>query len=163
MKSLKGRYLIASPKLLDPNFYRSVLLMVQHDKNGAMGLILNRPAGNLLKDVWPQVSETPCGLECPIFLGGPCEGPLMLVHDNPAFSQIEPAKGLHFAVDEEDVQWLVANGKEPIKAFVGYAGWSAGQLESELAEGSWLVAEADTDGVLGDVPQWDRLVSKIIP
>lgn len=140
MKSLKGHLLLASANLLDPNFRRSVVLIVQHDENGAMGLVLNRPTRMTIAEAWSQVSESPCLIEAPLHQGGPCEGPLIVLHSRESMGQIEIMDGLYCSTDAQNVAWLVENLVEPIKFFVGYAGWEGGQLEDELAENAWLVA-----------------------
>src|SRR5205814_2997514 len=80
MKSLQGQLLIASPKLFDPNFFRSVVLLVQHTENGALGLILNHPLEMTIANAWEQVSEMPCEATGVLHQGGPCDGPLMVLH-----------------------------------------------------------------------------------
>jgi putative transcriptional regulator len=144
MKSLKGHFLIAAPQLLDPNFFRTVVLLVQHNEEGALGLILNRPTETSIQDAWKQIDdEDPCDLEGFVHQGGPCDGPLMLVHDNPAFSDIEVMPGIYFTTDRETIHQLVAANKGRVRFFVNYAGWTPGQLEGELEEGGWLTAPAD--------------------
>src|SRR5438045_3211340 len=76
----RGQLLIASPRLTDPNFARSVVLLVHHDENGAMGVILNRPLDVTVKDALSQVLEANVELEQPLHVGGPCEGPLTVIH-----------------------------------------------------------------------------------
>ena len=78
--SLEGQFLVASRKLLDPNFVRSVVLLVRHSDEGAMGLVINRPTKTTVAEAWRQVSEAPARREALIHLGGPCRGPLMAVH-----------------------------------------------------------------------------------
>lgn len=165
MKSLKGKLLIASPQLLDPNFARAVILIVSHDENGALGLILNRPLEVSLQQVLAQALEdddlaTAAGT---LHGGGPCEGPLMLVHDDAERSQIEVMPGVHFTTDREDVEAMLraADGRV-LKFFVGYAGWSSDQLEGELEIGSWLQAPADAKQVFEPgLRQWQKWVTII--
>src|SRR5687768_5273835 len=88
MKSLQGQLLIASPKLFDPNFFRSVVLLVQHTDAGALGLVLNRPLEMTINDAWGQVSETPCDATGFLHQGGPCEGPLMVLHTDSALPEL---------------------------------------------------------------------------
>ncbi|MEM8679689.1 MAG: YqgE/AlgH family protein, partial [Planctomycetota bacterium] len=73
MKSLRGQFLIASPKLPDPNFSQSVVLMLEHHDQGALGLILNRPTNVTLKEVWEQVEQDPCHCANLVSLGGPVQ------------------------------------------------------------------------------------------
>ena len=71
MNSLRGQFLIASPHLPDSNFYRSVVLMIQHDDEGAFGVILNRPTENTVSEIWEMITDEPCESLQPINLGGP--------------------------------------------------------------------------------------------
>jgi putative transcriptional regulator len=165
MNSLQGHLLIAGPRLRDPNFRKSVVLLVQHTDEGALGLILNRPTGTSIKDIWGQVSKTPCETEEPLRLGGPCHGPLMALHTQARFSETEVLEGLYLCGDPEKLERLVAQKSGQSRYFVGYAGWSAGQLESELAEGSWLTAPARLDHVFhsGDeeADLWQRVTQEL--
>ncbi|HEX2973448.1 MAG TPA: YqgE/AlgH family protein [Tepidisphaeraceae bacterium] len=163
MKSLQGQLLVASPQLLDPNFLRSVVLMVQHDEGGALGLILNRPLETTLKEAWEQVSELPCEVEQPLHQGGPCDGPLMVLHTDSAMSDMEVLPGLFFSADKEAVEELVVHMPGSMKFFVGYAGWGPGQLENELDEGGWLTTPATAELVFeGNDEQWAVLVRQIM-
>ncbi len=148
MKSLKGQLLIASPRLLDPNFVQTVVLMVQHDKDGALGLVLNRPTELKLRKAWEQVSQTTCDREDNLYVGGPCEGVLMAIHPFAEASQVEVLPGLHFATETEHIKWLIQQGEEKrMRFFVGYSGWQAGQLENEIDSGSWLIMPATIDRI----------------
>jgi putative transcriptional regulator len=147
VQTLQGHLLVASPKLVDPNFVETVVLMVQHNDEGALGVILNRSTNTSINDLWDQVSQKPCLRNDALHHGGPCEGPLMVVHRHEETSQIEVLGGVHFSTETHNVEWLVENDDGPIKFFVGCAGWAPGQLESELKTGSWLAAPATCDHV----------------
>jgi len=138
MDSLQGQLLVASPDLRDPNFHHSVVLLVRHNDDGALGLVLNRPLEVRLQQVWNQVSKKPCERDDRIFLGGPCEGPLMALHEDIALGDDVAGEGLFFSTEEELLEQLAADAARRVKFFVGYAGWSGGQLEAELAERSWI-------------------------
>jgi putative transcriptional regulator len=164
-ESLKGQLLLASGKLIDPNFRQSVVLMVQHDENGAMGLVLNRPLETTVKDVCAQVLELPCQVEGPLHHGGPCEGPLMLLHTRESSSQIQVSPGLFFTTEKEQIEGLLGDAgltDTSVKCFVGYAGWGAGQLEAEMEVGSWVTVAADAELVFGDNvdAQWQKLMTR---
>jgi putative transcriptional regulator len=162
MKSLQGQLLVASPKLVDPNFFRSVVLLVQHNQEGAMGLVLNRPLDLTIKAAWEQVSDSPCECDQHIHHGGPCEGPLMVVHTDPTVSEIQIAPGLHFTTEKAAVEQLIADNATVMKFFVGYAGWSAGQLEAEMEDGGWMLAPASHENVLGpDDELWDTVLTQV--
>src|SRR5215469_11256802 len=100
MDSLQGHFLIASPQLQDPNFFRSVVLLVQHNDQGALGVILNRPLDMTIQEAWPQVSEEPCNAEGPLHEGGPCRGPLMVLHTDEPLSQLKVCDGIYFNTDK---------------------------------------------------------------
>ena len=128
--SLAGSLLVAHPNMLDPNFRRAVLLISAHDaEDGALGVILNRPLDKHVADLVNE--EPPKGLgDIPVFLGGPV-GKNQLM-----FAAFEWQKGLglklHHNVGVEEAHQLVDEDPTSIRAFVGYAGWSAGQLEAEM-------------------------------
>lgn len=158
MTSLRGQLLIASPKLLDPNFVRSVVLLVQHDEHGALGVILNRPLDITIRSAWKQVSAGPCQAEGVLHEGGPCEGPLMVLHANPTVSQMRVLDGVYFSTASHEIERIVADDDRPARFFVGYAGWTEGQLEGELEEGAWLTSPATSEQVFHATPdQWDAL------
>jgi putative transcriptional regulator len=162
MDSLQGQLLIASPRLADPNFARSVVVMVQHNDDGALGLIVNRPLQTTIKEVAEKALDIPCGVEATLHQGGPCEGPLMVVHTHETQSDIEVFPGVYFTTDRDKIEWLMAHNDGAIKFFVGYAGWAAGQLESEIETESWLIAPADARVVLdGDMEQWSKLMTSL--
>ncbi|MFL6527549.1 MAG: YqgE/AlgH family protein [Chthoniobacterales bacterium] len=135
--SLAGSLLVAHPNMLDPNFRRSVLFISAYDpKEGALGVILNRPLDKQVSDLVND--EPPENLaNVPVFLGGPV-GKTQLM-----FAAIEWEKGeglsLNHNVDIDEATQRVTNEPDSIRAFVGYAGWSAGQLEAEMKQKAWIV------------------------
>jgi putative transcriptional regulator len=136
-RSLAGSLLVAHPSMLDPNFRRAVLFISAHDpSDGALGVIINRP---LDKQVADLVSETPPeGLaDVPVFLGGPV-GKNQLM-----FAAFEWQKGeglkLNQNVGLQEANKQAAQNLASVCAFVGYAGWEAGQLEAELKQKAWLL------------------------
>src|SRR4051812_7913109 len=155
---LKGKVLVASPKLLDPNFARSVVLIVQHNEKGAMGLVINRALETTVREAWTQVSSVPYPNDDPLFQGGPCEGPLIVLHRNPDKGQMEVAEGIWLSSDADAVKALVDDVVDPLKFFVGYAGWTGMQWETDLSRGAWQVAEIDSALVMS-TPQdiWEEL------
>src|SRR5262245_60723590 len=105
--SLKGQLLLASGRLMDPNFARSVILMVQHDENGALGLILNRPLQTTVKEVCDETLELPCAVEANLYQGGPCEGPLMVVHTQESAGQIQVMSDVFFTTDRAQIESIL--------------------------------------------------------
>ena len=136
-QSLAGSLLVAHPNMLDPNFRRTVLFISAHDPNdGALGVIINRP---LEKQVADLVTEVPPeGLaDVPVFLGGPV-GKNQLI-----FAAFEWQKGaglkLNHNIALEEAKEGADQKRNSICAFVGYAGWGAGQLETEMKQKAWIV------------------------
>jgi putative transcriptional regulator len=135
--SLAGSLLVAHPNMLDPNFRRAVLFISDHDPDdGAMGVIINRP---LDKQVSELVSEMPppALADVPVFLGGPV-GKNQLM-----FASFEWHKGqglkLKHEVNESEAAAEAQGQSMSVCAFVGYAGWGAGQLEAEMEQKAWIV------------------------
>lgn len=160
MKSLQGQILVASPKLVDPNFFHTVVLIVQHNEESALGLVLNRPLQTSVKEMWEQVDEgTQCGVEGNLHQGGPCEGALMVVHAEETCAESEVSPGIYFCMRRDAIERLVSENESAMKFFVGYAGWTAGQLDAEMDEGSWLTTPATAQMVFeGDEHLWTDLI-----
>ena len=150
--------------MTDPRFEHAVVLMVEHGDDGAMGLILNQPMTTRVDKVWDQISTTPCPLDQPLMRGGPCEGPLMMLHDRSGQSQIDVCSGVCFTADETMVRELLASEPHTMRFFVGYAGWGPGQLEGELNQGGWLVTPASAQVAFdpdADDGLWMRVITGI--
>jgi putative transcriptional regulator len=176
MPSLQGKLLVASPHLGDGNFFRSVVLLVKHDSEGAFGLILNRPLNSTLQEVWDAINAeseeeglpTELELDVPahsdqfIYVGGPVQGPLIALHTQKKYSEAQVMTGLHFAAHKDQLRKIVSQKKKPFRIFSGYSGWGAGQLEGELHAGGWLITEASKELVFyqGD-DLWEQLVQGI--
>ena len=162
MDSLQGHLLLAAPRLMDPNFRRTVVLLVQHNDEGALGLVLNRPTKAHINEVWSQISDTPCVSSAVIHLGGPVEGPLMALHQDELLSDASVASGIYFTPEPAKIQQLVSNEDSPARLFVGYAGWGAGQLETEMREGSWFTTPATAGYVFGQFEDlWEAVFKEL--
>src|SRR5258706_4371703 len=118
MKSLQGHLLVASPKLVDRIFFHAVVLLVQHNDEGALGLVLSRPMQTTVKEMWREVGESSCEVEGALHQGGPCEGPLMVVHEDESASEVEVMKGVHFCTSRERIESLVEDNDSAMKFFV---------------------------------------------
>ena len=146
-----GQLVVATPTLLDPSFARTVVLLLQADEDdGALGLVLNRPTGTDVGEVLPDWAPLAAAPQV-VFQGGPVQpnGAICLGHGRAggtalsAFSVLEGVPGTSIGtVDlDTDPQDLLPAVSE-VRLFAGYAGWSAGQLEDEIAEGAWWVLDA---------------------
>lgn len=148
---LKGRLLVSIPSLRDPNFFRTVVLMCDHDAQGALGLIVNRPAEFSVADaLLPVAGAKDCSL--PMMLGGPVEPEsAFILHRLADRGGFELGDGVHFAADRPTLESifsgdaLKAPDAETLRLFLGYAGWGAGQLESEMKAGAWVAAPLEAD------------------
>ena len=165
MENLQGQLLLAAPSMLDPNFERAVILMVEHGTSGALGLILNRPTQLSVHEAVEDGVESAQGVRQVLRKGGPCEGPLMVLHGDADSSQLEVMPGVHFATEQELVE-SVMTAHDPAGApamfFAGYAGWGPGQLEEEIMAEAWLVVAAKPDEVFTAGPDsWSQLVRRL--
>jgi putative transcriptional regulator len=155
MSSLQGKLLLAAPVMEDPNFSRSVVLVIKHDDEGAMGLVLNRPTGATVREAIDGDGDVVCQTDAGLFRGGPCDGPLMVLHSEADLAQEtvipgetdEPETGVYFTVDSDLVRDLLGNPDAIARYFHGYAGWSPGQLDAEMDAGGWLTIEASAQSV----------------
>ena len=171
MDSLRGKLLLASRRMADPNFFRTVILMVQHGEDGALGLVLNRPLEMTVKQACDDALELTCCTEDVLHQGGPCQGPLMVLHSDRhigtghlgKLTHDEVFAGVYFSTERDELEWLLKQEKPPAKFFVGYSGWSPGQLETELDSGSWLIVAATKQLVFqpGETEQWSKLVTRL--
>jgi Putative transcriptional regulator len=162
MSSLQGQFLVASPHLGDGNFNRSVVLIIKHDDEGALGLILNRPTRNTVGDVWRMVTEKELDCDQPIYLGGPVQGPLVCLHRVKSCAESEVLPGVYFAADKSDLEKIVSQRAKPFRLFMGYAGWAGGQLEGEMKVGGWLAMPADKKLVFDNREDlWEQVVRTI--
>jgi putative transcriptional regulator len=163
--SLAGSLLVASPTLDDPNFTRSVILMLDHDGDGALGVILNRPSEISACDAlpgWAQVASEPAV----VHMGGPVT-PQVVVCLGRARSGVTPTgwtslAGRIGAVDLDRSPDDLAGSLDGLRFFAGYAGWGAGQLETELRLGGWIVVPAEPDDAFTSSPEtlWSRVLRR---
>jgi len=153
----KGRLLLATPPLVDENFDRSVVFVLEHHEEGAIGLVINRPSGvDLVSplDRWGELQSAPET----IFTGGPVETSAMIglgkstVDDVDASEHSTQISGVIVSTDLSADPAIVAAEISEVRIFRGYAGWGAGQLESEIGAGGWIVVDAEVDDVFSAEP-----------
>lgn len=145
--SLRGRLLVATPDLADPNFFRTVVLVLEHSDDGALGVILNRPSpATAVEDplpAWASLAVDPPV----IFVGGPVqpEAAIGLAHraERAAPDGFAPLSDELGTVDLERHPAQVAPRVDRVRVFAGYAGWGPRQLEQELDADGWFVVDAD--------------------
>jgi putative transcriptional regulator len=161
MEFLHGKLLISSPALFDPNFRRTIVLIAHHDDEGAMGLVLNRPAELPVAVAAPQLVALVDEDEA-IHVGGPVSPESLMVladFDDPDDAAAPIVGNLGFVSAEADPEELETRRA---RVYAGYAGWGAGQLEDELEEGSWIVEDAEPDDAFAGDPDvlWRDVVRR---
>jgi putative transcriptional regulator len=162
MESLRGRLLISSGGLFDPNFRHTVVLVGNHDVDGALGVVLNRELDATVSETIPVLADlVPVGEQ--LFQGGPVEptGPVLLAElTDPGFVDFPAFGSVGFLVGEisEDIRESILRAR----VFAGYSGWAPGQLEAEMDAGSWIIEPALADDVFTDAPDllWSRLLER---
>jgi len=161
----RGRLLVATPLLGDSNFHRTVVFMLEHTEEGALGLVLNRPLEVDLEDALPEWSAY-CAAPATVFGGGPvqpeaafCLARLREPHPSEGFTPVLGDLGI---VDLGHAPSDVPGEVTASRVFAGYAGWSPAQLEAELAETAWWVVDAEPDDVMTPDPDslWRRVLRR---
>ena len=162
MESLRGKLLIASPALADPNFSRTVVLITEHGDEGAMGIVLNRPADAEVAEVLPELADV--AVEEPIFVGGPVQPDSLVVLGE--FT--DPLKAAWIVVadvglvsadtDLDELPGAVRRGR----VYAGFSGWGPGQLEAELEEEAWIVEPPIPPELFPDDPAtlWSEVLER---
>lgn len=147
MDGWSGHLLIAPAWMTDPNFSRVVVLLLDHDERGAFGLVLNRPTGTTVGEVWREAAGKPCEVEAPLLLGGPVSGPIIALHDREEDGDRPLLDGLFATSSPARLAALMERPPLRLRVFAGYAGWGRGQLEQELQDAAWVVTPAVPEDV----------------
>ena len=162
---LKGRLLVAAPVLGDQNFDRTVVLLLEHNDDGALGVVLNRPSALDVSDPLPEWSPYTRQPDV-VFIGGPVSrsSVIALAHldgDVPS-SAWEQVLGPVGVVDLSRDPDVIGGSLGAVRVFAGYAGWGPGQLEGEIGEGAWYVVAADPADVFTDSPEelWRAVLAR---
>ena len=165
--NLTHHFLIAMPAMADPHFAHTLTFVCEHNEDGALGIVVNRPIEMTLSALFEQIEVELADAQLgrsPVFYGGPVQMDRGFVLHRPLGNwqstlAVSDDVGL---TTSKDVLQALARGEGPRDVLVslGYAGWSAGQLEQELAQNAWLTVDADA-GVLFDVPPEERLPAAI--
>ncbi len=162
MDSLQSQLLVASPRLPDNNFYRSVVLMIQHDEEGAFGVVLNRPTNLSVSGIWEQIADEGRETDAPIFLGGPVSGPLLAVHGVEQYAESEVLPGVYLSTEKQALDDITRQTESPFRIFSGYSGWGPGQLDEEMASGGWMTLPATIGYVFGEHDDlWKTVAAEI--
>lgn len=135
--------MLASPKMDDPNFHHTVVLMLEHHEQGSMGLVLNRPLSLTIDDAWNRISDQPCEHDTAVFQGGPCPGPLMVLHREADIGGMQVMPGFYVSSESPEVERLIGQPLSQVRFIIGYAGWGPQQLEDEMQWGVWRACPGD--------------------
>lgn len=160
MSSLQGQLLVAGPGLVDPNFWRTVVLVGEHSDEGALGVVLNRASETTVEEAVPELVLLAEEMGA-VHLGGPVQPSAIVV----LADFVEPEEAQSLVLDSigflpSEVDPAVLGELRRARVFAGYAGWGPGQLEGELDEGSWIVEQALAEDVFTDDP--DGLWSAVL-
>ncbi len=162
MESLQGHLLIAGPRLVDPNFWRTVVLVGEHSDEGALGVVLNRSSETSVEEAVPELAVLAKGMGA-VHVGGPVQPSAVVVLAD--FAEPEDAGAL--VLDSvgflpSDVEPESLGQLRRARVYVGYAGWGPGQLDDELEEGSWIVEPAVPDDVFTNDPEglWSAVLQR---
>ena len=163
--NLTGHFLIAMPAMEDPNFAKSVAYICEHNENGALGIVINRPIDMKLDDLFEQISidlENKALGGAPVHFGGPVQIDRGFVLHQPIgqWQSTIAVTGDTALTTSKDVLEAVARGEGPNRLLVslGYTGWSPGQLEQEISQNAWLTVPA-ADDILFDLPPEEKLAA----
>jgi putative transcriptional regulator len=162
MDSAKGQLLIAGPGLADPNFWRTVVLIVEHSDDGALGLVLNRPSETVVGESVSELREL-LDLDDPLYVGGPVQPSALIVLAE--FDDAGDAALIAFddvGVLAGDSQADPSPGVRRGRAFVGHSGWGPGQLDAELERGDWILEPARHEDAFSTSPSqlWQSVLTR---
>ncbi|MES0491639.1 MAG: YqgE/AlgH family protein [Leptospirales bacterium] len=152
MQSLKGKFLISSSTLKEDNFVQSVVFLIEHNEEGAFGLVVNRPLDSSLYDVLPKMSTKAKNI--PIYEGGPVRPEVLFVlfySDSADVEGEQVIENIYLGTSLALLEDLIETEK-PFHVYHGYAGWSATQLEEELEAKTWVVAEGTKNIIFHENP-----------
>lgn len=162
----KGDLLISEPYLPDPNFERTVILLCEHDENGSFGFVVNKPSHAQLSELIDDLGS----FDLPVFIGGPVQqNTLHFLHQNTVQMNNDRviSEGITWGIDFESLLHHINLGtvkEKEVKFFVGYSGWSEGQLLDELKAKSWIICKQPTQKMVFEVPPeqlWSHVLEQL--
>ena len=163
MESTRGQLLIAGPNLGDPNFWRTVVLIVEHNDEGALGLVLNRPSDTTVGEALPELGEL-CDPQADVLVGGPVGQSAVMVlaeFEDPGDAALLAFEDIGILSTDTDPDH-VGVGVRTARAFAGHAGWGPGQLDGELERGDWILEPAQRADAFAEDPRelWPAVLTR---
>lgn len=162
MSSLRGQLLVAGPGLIDPNFWRTVVLVGEHSDEGALGVVLNRPSETTVDEAVPELRVLAAGMGL-VHVGGPVQPSAIVV----LADFVEPDDAYSFVLDHigflaAEVDPDALGELRRARVYAGYTGWGPGQLDGELEDGSWIVEPARSGDVFTSEPEglWSAVLRR---
>ena len=158
-----GTFLVATRGLRDPNFSQTVVFLIDFDSTGAFGVIIDRPTGHTMAELWPEIS----GLAAhSIYFGGPVFPHHLLFlfrSDSAPEGTRRVLRGVYLGSDELVLKRILAEGEDAFRVYAGHAGWAPGQLENEIARGDWYILPAERLFIFHPQPSevWRELVQHV--
>ncbi len=163
-KYSQGKFLVAERSLTDPNFAETVVLMLAHNRDGAMGLVINRPTAVMPSEVLPDLKMLE-KYDGNLYLGGPValNGLVLLIRSDESLEDAANVFGsVHVSASLELLNEMInkTKGETAVRLYVGHSGWGPGQLDAELKRGDWAVVPADEDFVFSVEPEdvWQQVI-----
>jgi putative transcriptional regulator len=158
-----GTFLVATRGLRDPNFSQTVVFLIDYDSTGAFGVIIDRPTGHTMAELWPEIS----GLTAhSVYFGGPVFPHHLLFlfrSDSAPGGTRRVLRGVYLGSDELVLKRILAEGEDEFRVYAGHAGWAPGQLDNEISRGDWYILPAERVFIFHAQPSevWRELVQRV--
>lgn len=162
----KAKFLVASPHLRDPNFFKTVVLMIRHDQYGALGLVINRPSDVRISEVFPENEEVKERNDT-LFIGGPVavnRFMFLLRADSQPTDSHRVFEDIFVSSSEEAFRQMIQQKRKELRIYAGHAGWAPGQLDAEISRGDWQVLPPDREFIFNKEPSeiWPELIRRCL-
>jgi len=158
-----GTFLVAARGLRDPNFSQTVVFLIDYDSYGAFGLIIDRPTGHTMAELWPEIA----GLEAhSVYFGGPVfvhHLLFLLRSDSTPEDTRRVFRGVYLGSDELVLKRILAEGEDEFRVYTGHTGWAPGQLDNEIDRGDWYILTAERAFIFHQEPSriWEELIQRV--